>query len=54
MLLTKKTKIMPIHIGYTAFTLSEVLVTLTIIGIIAAITLPIIINEYYSKSFEKQ
>ena len=36
----------------TAFTLAEVLITLGIIGIVACMTLPSIINKYQSKVFE--
>ena len=35
----------------TAFTLAEVLVTLGIIGIVAAITIPSLITNYQEKSF---
>ena len=38
----------------TAFTLAEVLITLGIIGIVAAITLPTIINNYRIKVLENQ
>ena len=38
----------------TAFTLAEVLITLGIIGIVAAITLPTIINNYRVKVLENQ
>ena len=35
-----------------AFTLSEVLITLGIIGIIAAMTFPILLGNYKMKTFE--
>lgn len=38
----------------TAFTLAEVLITLGIIGVVAAMTLPAIINETRNKELEVQ
>lgn len=35
----------------TAFTLAEVLITLTIIGIVAALTIPTLINNYQKKQY---
>ena len=37
---------------YLAFTLAEVLVTLGIIGIVATLTLPSVVNNFKRKSFE--
>lgn len=37
---------------YSAFTLAEVLITLGIIGVVAAITLPALINKYQTAQYE--
>lgn len=37
---------------YKAFTIAEVLVTLGIIGVVAAMTLPSLINNSYRKELE--
>src|SRR5574344_481299 len=36
----------------TAFTLAETLITMTIIGVIAALTIPALVNNYQQKSFD--
>lgn len=45
MLFTNKSKLSTIFRGYKAFTLAEVLITLGIIGIVAALTIPTLINS---------
>lgn len=35
-----------------AFTLAEVLITLGIIGVVAALTIPTLVNNYRKKQFE--
>ena len=37
-----------------AFTLAEVLITLGIIGVVAAITMPVLISKYRAQVFETQ
>ena len=37
-----------------AFTLAEVLITLGVIGVVAALTLPSVVNNFKRKSFETQ
>ncbi|HNW25174.1 MAG TPA: type II secretion system protein [Candidatus Gastranaerophilaceae bacterium] len=46
---TKNTKVSTMSQGYTGFTLAEVLITLTIIGVVAALTVPNL-YAYYQKT----
>ena len=43
---------LPTYIRKAAFTLAEVLITLGIIGVVAALTIPSLIQKYQMKSFE--
>ena len=45
MIFTKKSKVSTMSRGYTAFTLAEVLITLGIIGVVAALTIPTLVQN---------
>ena len=41
------------NIKKTAFTLAEVLITITLIGIVAAMTIPTLISNYQQKAWDE-
>lgn len=52
MIFNKKSKVSTISRGYTGFTLAEVIITIGIIGIVAAITIPILINNIQDAQYK--
>lgn len=49
MFFTDKSKVSTMSRGYTAFTLAEVLITIGVIGVVAAITIPALMNKTNDK-----
>ena len=54
MIFTKKPKVSTMSRGYTAFTLAEVLITLAIIGVVAAMTIPTLLANYQKTQYVTQ
>ena len=51
MIFTKKPKVSTMSRGYTGFTLAEVLITLGIIGVVAALTIPSLVNNFQNEEY---
>ena len=49
----KNKKVRQMNIKKTAFTLAEVLITITLIGIVAAMTIPTLISNYQQKAWDE-